>query len=282
MHSSTLSSLLALVALAALPGTAAAGDAVELRYGYEAGRSYRSVIESVAEARVSTADPKVLAELEALRDLRQTTTMAWSQSFRAGEGEGALTFEATLTELGVSLRLEGEETPIEAAPLAALLGLSLGGSMDARGNLSEVRVLSGDGAGGASPMGEEMATLSPVLPESSLSPGESFQWERAVVFPAPLGLGEEIEGTVTVTYTLRKASKRKAHFDLRAEIGFTPGEAAEALALSGSGEGEAVFDLEGGFFASSELTLATSRELNRPAGAKLEGTTRLVTRTARQ
>jgi hypothetical protein len=279
MRSNTLPSLLALLSLAALTGTAAAASGVELRYGYEAGKSYRSVVESVSEARVSSEDPELLAELEALRDLRQTTTMEWSQSFFVGEEEGAIAFEATLTELGVSLRLEGEETPVSAETLAPLQGLSLGGSMDARGRLSQVRVLSGGGAGAAQ-TGEEMAALSPVLPEGPLAPGESFQWKRAVVFPAPLGLGEEIEGTVTVTYTLRKASKRKAHFDVRAEINLAPGEAAEALALSGGGEGEAVFDLEGGYFTTSELTLKTSRELSRPAGATLEGTTRLVTKTA--
>lgn len=278
MSSRGLPVLLAVVALAAPTTAPAAPAAVELRYGYEAGKSYRSVIESVSEVRIASEETEAGGALESLRDLRQAMTMTWRLSFLPGESPETLSFEATLAEVGLRLWLEGEEAPLPDGALGTLEGMRLSGAMDARGRLSAVRVDAGGGAGAAE-LGDEMASLSPELPEGKLSPGESFSWARSVVFPAPPELGEAIEGTVEAIYTLREVSKRKAVFDVRTTISLAPGEAAEAVALSGTGEGEAVFDLERGFFVSSELTLKIARELASPPGARLEAETRLVTTT---
>jgi hypothetical protein len=265
----------------ALLASPAEASGVELAYGYEPGQVYRTVIETDAEMRLISGEPETEAGLEPYRELRQKVTMTWEQRFSAAEPPPLLVFEATLTDLGVRLFLEGEEAQVPPELFHSLEGLTLGGKIGTKGGVSELRVRTGRGADDAS-MLEEIGALSPDLPEEALAPGESFRWERALTLSAPSGSGEPLEGAVTTTYTLKEVSGRLAHFELSSELGLAPGEAGEGIELRGQGEGEATFDLDQGFFVSSSLDLRLSRSLGGAAPVTLQGSTRLrSTTTAR-
>jgi hypothetical protein len=189
---------------------------------------------------------------------------------------GALPFHRQVSRYDLNLLEEGK-TKEAATPLVKdVASLAWDGLLDAQGNVKEVRRVAGpDNSAEIDHLTFPLLDrLFPRLEASrTLVPGESFS--DAVPMPLPSRLSikglEETGMLMSRRYTLREVRGDVAVFDVAVTFGEDPATPPKAerttCRISGSGKGEASFDLQDGLFIQAnqqgKITLDISAPLRR-------------------
>jgi hypothetical protein len=245
---------------------------VILEYGYKPGLTYRTNLTTTSEIDASSDDPQVAPMLHAMKDLVQTMTMIYDQTFHSPDPEGNLPFETVLTDVEITTTAGGQSMPVPPGAYDSLKGMKMTGAMSPTGQMTGTSIEAAGQAPGvtAESLTEPLNALTAVLPDHGLAPGDTFQSTGTVALPAHLGAGEAPTGTQTFTYTLRTISEQEALFDLASTLTLTGTGDEGTLSVSGSGTGTATFDRAGGFFREMVLKQHMVLSLTQPMALTME------------
>jgi hypothetical protein len=262
----------ALAVALSVAGTAAAGpEATVPRYRFKDGEKVAYVVEVTTKIETSSNGRTNVAQMTQLIDL------TWEVSGVDADGKATITqtvgrvrFKAVTpresAEYDTSSGVAPEEPRVKgiAARLDAVVGARIRATIDARGELTDVRLVEKAGGGRGEPASEWgdlgnpsseagfrrlMRQLIPVLPEAALT--EKQTWSTTTVEPLSDG-----KATTERRYTCEGSEERGGRAMDKLSLTFTrqaENKAGEKLSTT-NGTGAAFFDRTAGRLIESSLT----------------------------
>jgi len=219
-----------------------------------------------------------------MKGTERTELIQYVTSTNEAQENGDVPFHRQVARFMVDLSEHGQTKTTGPKLNRDVQNLAWDGRLDARGHVVEQKRVAGPED--ASEL-ESLAfpLLDQVLPlldgQKTLKPGESITVETTLPLPSRMTINglEDVAARMTRVLTLKELRGSQAVFAVKASYAIDPDTPPKVprttCVIGGGGDGEAIFDLDAGFFVSARLATKMTIDIEaplRPLPGQPEGT----------
>ena len=208
-----------------------------------------------------------------MKGTERTELIQYITSTHEAEENGDVPFHRQVARYMVDLSEHGQVRTMGGQVNRDVQNLAWDGRLDARGRIVEIKRVAAP-ADTAEVDRLAFPMLDDVLPvldgPRSLKTGESVTFESTLPLPSRMSVKglEDVAARMTRVFTLKELRDRQAVFAVKTTYAIDPGTPPKAdrttCVIGGGGDGEAIFDLDAGYFLSARITTKMTIDIEAP------------------